>query len=385
LASENLVRNRRILVLAFGAVAAASAACANLLGFDDLRPAPPPEAGPDTGADVFVDPCPHARWPGPPDASAPGSPTEIVLAMRHVYFTTPPNDGGTADFGYDLDNRCTTDPSSASCQATSLITDDSNGRDNSSIQLMGTLSAFVTSISDTAVNDTITAGQYTIVLRLLGFRSPVNQQSTTGLQLGVQGSPGLQNDASVPQFDGKDRWLVAAEDSISPTSNIPYPTNGAYITDGTLVSVSQNPVTLRVLIPQTATPSGTLLVTLREPVLTGKLVETDAGLGMIEGIIAGRWETTDMLAAIGDLTVNNSPVCDYLNNSVFNLVKQKVCANRDINGAGADDNTAACDAVSVALRFDAVPAEVAGTPVPFPPPTTPCPHEAGTCSSDGGP
>lgn len=374
--------HRRILVLTVCAWAAASAACAELLDFKTLREADSgsAEAGPDAQSDA-TDTCSHASWPGSPDASAPGTAAAYDMALRHVYFATPEGDAGVADFGYDLDGRCTIDSASASCHATALVTDDSNGRDNASIQLMGTLSSIVTSIDDTAVNATIANGQYTVMLRILGLRSFVDQQTTTGLQLGVQASPGLESDAAAPKFDGTDRWLVATEDSISPSSNVPNPINGAYVSNGVLVSQAPSQMTLHVLIPSGAI-SGTLIVTLHEPLLTGRLVQTDAGLGMEDGIIAGRWRAADMLAAIADLTANSSgaqPVCDYAGGVAFETVRTKVCALRDVDSNGSDDNTTDCDGVSVAIRFDAVPAQVATDPVPFPPTATPCPHDAGAC------
>jgi hypothetical protein len=366
------------------AIGAGSSACADLFGFKTLREGD--AGGPDAQPDTFVDPCPHARWPGPPDASEPGTQAEHTLAFRHAYFSTATVDGGVPDFGYDLDMKCTTDQASASC-AGPVITDDSNGRDNASISLMGTLSAITQgAVDDTVVNATIEAGQFTVILRLLGLQSIVNQQSSTGLSLGVQASPGLQN-GGTPVFDGTDRWLVASEDCQSPTTNVPYPINQAYVNNGVFVSTATSTINLRILLPSTNAVSGTLLVKLSHPVLTGTLAQTDAGVAMNDGLIAGRWNADDMLAALADLTApGNVPVCDYLQGNAYKSVLSAVCAARDIDTTGTDDGKIACDGISVAIRFDAIPAQVATNPVPFPQPTTPCTHEAGTCpcAADGG-
>jgi len=379
-------------IVALCALGASVAACADLLGFKDLRQsdagvdgATPPDASgdvapPDAGGDV-VDTCPHVRWPDPPDASDPGSPNDYVLALHHMYLSSSP-DGGVPSFGYDLDRRCTTDQASASCQSASLVTDGVGGVDNGSIQLLGTLSSLVPSLDDSKVNATIAAGQFTILLHVFGLRSLGDQTATTGLKVAVQASPGMEF-GGTPAFAGTDRWLVAEEDTVGGGSNFPKLVTSAYVSNGVLVSTMTGQISLRLLLPAGNTVSGPLLVTLSDPVLTANLTPAtvgDAGaVGVVSGVVVGRWKAADMLGAIAPLTVNGGSLCDYLDGGALDLVKQEICPIRDITSSGTDDGTSACDAVSVAVAFDAVPAEMATTPVPFPASATPCTRDAGAC------
>jgi hypothetical protein len=368
----------RVAILALCAAAMSVAACADILGFKPLRPgdAGPPDVGQPDG---FVDPCPHARWPGPPDASDPGTKNDYVLALQHVYFSST-LDGGTPAYGYDLDQKCTVDQASASCQSSALVTDGLGGVDNASITLMSSLSTLQPPLSDTAVNKTIADGKYTMVLQVRGLTSLVNQGSTTGLKLAVQASPGMENGGPAT-FDGTDRWLVADEDTVGGGSNYPKTFSPAYVNHGVFVATNPGQLSFRILIPTGNSVSGPVLVTLNQPVLTAKLEPFgDAGaVQMVSGVIAGRWSTSDMLDSLAQLTASGQALCDYLGGNAFNIVKSTICPLRDINAAGSDDGTSTCDAISVAISFDAVPAQIATTPVPFPVSTTPCGHDAGAC------
>lgn len=357
-------------------------ACADLLGFKELHgadAAPPDVNVPDTGIDV--DTCAHARWPDPPTSNSPGAPQQYTMAVRHVYFTTTP-DGGTASFGYDLDGKCTTDPASASCKAGTVTVDGVGGVDNGSIGLMSTVVGLqvTPSLTDQSMNATINTGAFTILVRVFGLQSDQNQIS--GVNVALQASPTLVT--SPPTWDGGDRWYPSSDDVVggpdSGTSNTPSHLIPAYVANGVLVAKdTKPPLAITLYLPPGNTPSGPLQVLLQQAVISAKLVKrSDGNYDLTDGVIAGRWAVNDMLRSIADLTINNGPLCDYLAGSAYQFVNQQVCGARDVTANGVDDDTASCDALSVAVAFDAVAAQVGGSPVPFPKSTTPC-SDAALC------
>ncbi len=378
----------RLLLVVAGA-SASVLACADLLGFKDLHEADaalPDVNVPDTGADV--DTCQHARWPALPESGTPGTANAYSLALHHVYFTSTP-DGGTGAFGFDLDNRCTTsDPATASCisPTQNVIQDGPGGVDNESIDLLNTLisvqSGLASALSDPAINQTISNGTFSVLFRIYGLQSDVNQTLGSGLQIAVQASPGLIT--APPNWDGKDRWYPSGDDvvgGLDSGTNAPNRLISAYVNNGVLVATDTQPVTLNVYLPSSNSLFGPLRVVLNKPVLTAKLVKrSDGQYDMADGVIAGRWAAADMLRTIADLTINGQALCDYLSGGAYALVAQKICGTRDITANGTDNGSASCDGISVAVQFDAVAAEVSSVPQAFPKTTTPC-ADASLCAN----
>ncbi len=383
---------RRLWVALVGAAfgLAAAAGCADILGFKDLKPSTDDAATdassditqPDAGGDV--DTCAHVRWPGASDASTPVDAGNYIIALHHLYFSSTP-DGGAPAFGYDLDDHCTNanDPSSASCKSNNIVTDGVGGIDNASIQIMSSLSTFSfgATLTDTAINANVAAGNFSLVLHLNQYGGGIDQSRTTGLNIAVQGATGLESPAT-PQFDGNDRWIVNVDDSVSPATNTPKAFFPADVVGGVLVSTFNNsPVVLHVLIPA-GDVSGVLSVVLHEPVMTAKIVKrNDGNFDLASGIIGGRWKTTDLLAALASLNVSNAPFCEYLDGGAQSLAQSSfICPNVDITSSGVDDGSEACDAIAVAMAFDAVSAQIATNPGSFNVVPTPCPFDAGGCN-----
>ncbi len=375
-------------IIAIGAVGVGLVACADLLGFKDLEEgdgAAPDVNVPDTKADV--DSCKHTTVPAQPTTNdGTQSPGDLTFAIRHVYFTSSP-DGGAPSAGYDLDNHCTTDLASSSCipASGSPTIDQTGGIDDESVSLLNTLitaqPSLAGSLSDPSLNAAVAAGDFTILLRLYGYKGGANQTSSSGISLGAQSSPGPTS--LPPSFDGGDRWFPAADDTtggLEGGTNFPSQlSSNVYVTNNILVATYTTSVTLRLIVPTGSSISGPLIVILTHPVLTGRIVARgDGRYDLVDGVVAGRWAANDMLRAIAPLKISGGPLCDFLGGSVYPILSTSVCGARDINAAGNDDGTHACDGLSVALAFDAVAASVTNAPAPFPTSTTPC-ADAGVC------
>jgi hypothetical protein len=376
---------RARLVIGALFIAATAVACADLFGFKELTEGSPdasdaqsPDAT-DGGPNPDVATCTPATWPANPQtASAGTTPTNFVVALHHVYFSTAP-DGGTAAFGYDLDGKCTTNPATASCKSVNNVTDLPNGVDDESITLMNTLISLANTLSDNAINADIASGSFDILIRLLSYNGATDVPLSKGMQIAVQASPGIV-DGGAPKFDGTDKWNVSIDDALNPTSTYPAAAlvKNAYVANGTLVMDLGGTMAIHVVLPA-GLISGPMALILHQPKITAKLVKNGNGWNLTDGLIVGRWATRDILANVASLTISNGSLCDYSGGSIFDVVTQKVCGDTDIAAAGPDDKTATCDAVSVAVAFDGVAADVPSDPVPFPTSATPCGHDAGDC------
>ena len=369
----------RTTLAAIATIGVLGAGCADLLGFHELREGDsgsPDVAQPDTGADV--DTCAHTRWPDPPTTGS-GTSVSYTMAIRHVYFTTTP-DGGAATFGYDLDHRCTTDPTNASCQAAAVTVDGPGGVDNASIGLMSTVVGLgvTDSLKDDSINAVINSGAFTLLIRVFNLQNDKNQ-AAGAINVAVQASPSLVT--SPPTWDGGDRWYPSTDDVVGGDAgtNTPNHLMPGYVTNGILVAKDTTPLLLSLYLPPGNTPSGPLHVKLVDPVITARLVKRgDGNYDLADGVIVGRWAAADMLRTVADLTINGSSICSYIGGSAYEVVKSKVCGARDITANGVDDDSESCDALSVAVGFDAVASEIGNTPVAFPVSQTPC-SDASLC------
>jgi hypothetical protein len=368
-------------LLAAGIVATTAIACADLFGFKDLQEGPSdasdaqaPDGG-DSGGNDTGPSCTPATWPGNPTTTSSGTKNDFTIAMRHFYFTTTA-DGGVASFGYDQDGKCTTDNASASCTNAALITDLPNGVDDESVALMNSLISFAPSLQDSNINADIDQGKFTFLVRLHNYNGGLNQPLNQSLAIGVQTSPGIVG--GPPNWDGNDKWNVSLDDSFSSTSTQPNAFINAYVNNGTLVAVYNGTVTLHVDLPGGGFVSGPMGISLVKPTMTATLVPNGNAWDLQNGLLVGRWPRASILSNVASLNFEDGgPLCD--NSNIWKIVGQTVCQDMDLTSTGQDDNTTPCDAVSVAIAFDGVAANVPQNPVPFPTSTTPCDFDASAC------
>jgi hypothetical protein len=357
------------------------AACADLFGFHDLRLGAPDAA--DAADDGYV--CNPATWPSAPTKAAgdagDAGPDPLTIALRHVYLSSAPDDaGGTPTFGYDLDNWCTSDPSNASCSGPP-VNDQANGIDDESITLMNTLKIYAplsATLSDGPINDTIAAGTFTILLRLLNYNGQTDVPLVAAMQVAVQSAPSYAGSGQ-PKFDGTDIWNAGDDNTVTSTSTYPFKlSTSAYVAKNVLVAHFTT-LDIHVILPS-GLVTGPLVIPLEQATLTGTLSPHGGSYDISNGLLVGRWAARDILGGIASLTLNGGALCDYDAGDVLGIVRPKVCADIDIRANGPDDNTKPCDAVSVAIAFDGVAAHLPSGPIAFPTSTTPCSHDAGDCN-----
>jgi len=327
---------------------------------DRASPPVPTEAGPD-GA-------PACSRRLPPERPAPSDTTTRTSAL---FAASTLELGGEKD-GYDLDGQCTCPgPGACSPRAQTAATpcDGEGGLDN----VLGPETQAALSVLPleeegraTSGTDYIKRGRNTFFIEIKGYNGTPNDDE---VQVGVFASGGLEGlpprDAGVdagpdsgPRFDGNDTWTV---DRDSVIGQGPFQARiedaKAYVRDGLLVA--QLDLDLSV---------GLLRAKAKESILSAKIVKDGARLRLEDGIVAGRLKSGDLLVAFekmrSPLSTSNAHLCR--DDLVYQEAKRRICAALDVATTRADDSKGVkCGAISLALKFAAVPAKT-GTLVSVP-------------------
>ncbi len=312
----------------------------------------------DGGPDAFA--CNGATYPARPASDDPGVDAgDLTFAVRQFDF---PSDGG-ASRGFDLDRACTC-PGPGSCvppKGAGPMCDDDAGRDNSGGQLLTQFTSFATSYNPQKLNQRMQAGEFGLLVRIRNYNGAPNDTSveaalyiSNGTEPQVDGGP-----PKTPAFDGTDVWTVDPRSllgGIAPPY-IPQPNSvdtAAYVRDGVLVASLANADL------ELAAGSGlaSLKVNMSGVVVTGKVVQKNGVWSISEGVLTGRWPSRKFLTSIQSIKV---PLTDeYLcgDSGTYASIKALICKNLDIVSSPQNDNTnAPCDALSLALGFEAVGAK----------------------------
>jgi hypothetical protein len=146
--------------------------------------------------------------------------------------------------------------------------------------------------------------------------------------------------------------------------------DGAYVAGGMLVAtMPTTQITLAGSGPDTIT------IRFKAGVITAKLVNQGTMWKLQGGVVAARWATNDVFAALSSYRDNNGkPFCTD-QPLVWNTIHGSICGDADILVDGTQPKSAPCDALSVGLGFTADPVILgsvsdAGTPTPGCPPAT---------------
>lgn len=339
-------------------------ACSTLLGIDEpeLRP---PVAVADTGVPPEEAGCVGATWPEPPTTEDPAdADVSFLVALKGVGLSTdPPNPVR----GFDLDGLCTC-PGPEACQPRDPDAgphcDEPNGQDLSLNRDVLKVITQSPSFSPERLNADMTKGKYGILAEVRGYNGGLDDRV---VEVSVYLSSGTTSDAG-PSWDGGDSWDLDPSSLVSdagpPSSR--FVDTSAYVRGGMLVASKLGGVKL-------ALGSGpeSIDLLLSQAVMTAKLVKRPSGWALEDGVIAGRWPTRNILAAIAPLNAPflSVPLCSPSAKIAYDYAKLTVCNAADLssNPSRDKDRGAECDALSFALSFAAEPATFGGRrvkPVP---------------------
>jgi len=341
------------LAIAFALVAGCSIYDSSLLvegGAPDAS-----DAAVDAGGDV--DTCDHAEPPARPGGDDPSDAGDIefVVALSSVDFG---GDGGVV--GFDLDRTCTC-PGPESCvpqSGSSPHCDDTRGRDNSGGALIQQFSALTTALDPTKLTQHIGQGLYSLLLRVRSYNGTPNDSQVSVAAFSSNGTLPLDDGGAnpIPKHDGNDQW------GLDPTSLVgtpppyvaAYEDDAAYVSGGVLVANVSFPFSI-------GTSFGANFLRLDGAYLVGAITKTPTGYALA-GVVTGRWDTRNLLTGMQGIKDPFNPgqfLCG--NDATYLAFKAAICGAADIASEGSSDNTGApCNALSLALGFQAEPAELGG-------------------------
>lgn len=310
--------------------------------------------------------------PPGPGPEKPGDGPGHTLAVNKVFLGDTDRSGAAKPlawmkYGFNLDKTVSSPSSSGHCkpqdgaEAKDIQTDGDNGIDNAfGKDIVPKLGAIVPNPSQTATNEIVENGTFTIILKMDGLGdaadyNPLTAKLYAGAELG-----------KAPAFDGSDEWPVLEEllnggDVENPKIKF----TSAYVVDNLFVSGAPQNITLNLAFGAVA-----VNIEIQKALLTMKLAGDRKGA--TEGMIGGIVETEPLIEQIKKVA-RNFGFCDD-SDPTLNTVIDAIRSASDIMADGSQDPNATCNGISIGLGFEMKPVKV-GEVVPA---GEPPPDECGT-------
>lgn len=372
-------------------LAASTAACASIFGFEELEDRPPSsneasttDATTDASTDTFVPPdprCGSLDLPEPPTSADAGEVAPIVVALRKVDFGIDTN---AAAVGFNLDKACTQSVDQSTCrtnvdeQTFNRFVKDRNpqGLDNAGVELLQQIKIYGGAFSPAEVNRRLGDGEYGAVLRLSGYNGLPDDDRVV-LEVFPAVGVLVPDDAGTPvkgkpAFKKTDVWQRDRRFDTGGTSA--FLSTSAYVKGGVLVA-SFKTVTLPISVPDDKKP---LDIVIQGGFVKGAIVDDGGGFRLKDAVLGGRWRTADMLSQVrtiyiaDTLGVKNKYLCEPgLVPDVYKLVKTAICDARDLRAVDTEDKKdLPCNAFSTAMVVDTYPVDDEGPLTDLPPEAT---------------
>ena len=319
------------------------------------------ETAVEAGVDA-PDLCPELYPPAKPTADDPSDAGDqtFVVALHTLDLGLGLEGGSPPPIGYDLDHVftcCEAGPESCKAAKTGAThCDEPEGRDNSGEQLLASLAALPSSpFNASTINQRLQQGVYSIILQIAHYNGQPNDTQVTAA---LYGSLGIQavGDAAPPlaAWDGGDVWTLDSNFVVQADASPVLPTHfdsTAYVTNGTLVMHVNFPISLG------TSSTGSLAISLTAGVITGTIQPVGGTYRIGDGIIAGRWNVSDLLDSIQYLSFSGTEICRGYSNYTF--IKSLICQYADIMTDPTLDKTGTtCDALSIGMAFTTDPANM---------------------------
>jgi hypothetical protein len=346
-----------------------------------------------------------------PSNAAPLPP--ITLAIHDVELGALNKDGGAdpnawKDVGFDLDGLCTGSPTcdtegqptQVPCTAPtpSIAYDGNDCRDNTFGRLEYTVSLVpeivkTYGINDDAFNCALCVGDYNILIRLTDYNGT---DTDDHVRVDLYPSPGLEkilpwnchDDSwrSHPCFTPDmawtvwDKFLTDKHDGPDLAASTSFD-DGAFVREGYLVA--HLPDGIRLWFPGKNAIATPYPVYLQKGIVTAKLSRAqDQTWVATDGVIGGRIKETDLITGFRQIGL-----CE--NDQNYSLLPMFIQQNLDILSSGVNDPSMTCDAMSMAIAFNATQATAgkvaqASDPIECQYGTTPPPDGGVEGGAEGG-
>lgn len=331
--------------------------------FDDaVLPDARADAAPDvvTSADAApdVEICPHTRIPAPPalrDASADDAFTVIIAVQPSS------KDAGTV--GFDLDGVCTGQGEPAACAAPDGgpdPVDDPGGVDNKLQQLAGLVG------DSLEVADSFKTGALGLLFRIEGYNGLPDDDA---VQVSAYRSAGLDANDGGPTQTRRDEWIIDSKDVVGPDFAPRRPKATGYVSGSILVASFGN----------AGVPIGLSEFSVNDAQIVGRLNADRGEWALDDAVLAGRWNGSDLLFAVGILKKppSNALICEDVD--FMEALRTVICGSVDVAESRSKDGLGLrCTYVSMASAFFGAPASFYKTTFAVPPFDTSRCVDAGT-------
>ncbi len=300
-----------------------------------------------------VQPC-SIKPPPPSDLpSQKKDGTDISLAIKAIDLGQGKIDGKPAylAYGFDLDGYCSC-PEDFSCKGSDpqqdRYCDGPGGRDNAGGAFFFSLAQVAPAFGTASFNQGLTKGKFGLLFRVKDYNGESDdEQVQVEWYSSSDFGKGLE-----PLWDGSDAWPVEEDSYLDIEKKTPrYTDPFAYVTGGKLVAT----------LPGGRLLLNNILLDLVGPVLVAGLTPPDATSPLWrvqEGILAARWRSQDILAQLAYIPdpLDNKPLCK--SNPLYGTLKAQICSYADISSTVQGQINAPCDALAIAIKFDAVQANI---------------------------
>ena len=292
----------------------------------------------------------HAQPPAPPGAMPADGMSNVTFAIKKLYLGDTDRGGNKSkdawkQFGYDIDGHISTAASTDLCKpqgkakAATLYPDGKDGIDNSFGKNILTVLESITTDVSVKVNESVTKGQFTVILDMQKLGPGADQNPIQSRLYG-----GAQLDKA-PAFDGNDTWPVLQE-LLSDPKNIESAKvrfDNSYLVKNTWVSGSKGTVELNLTLLGFA-----VKLNIASAVVT---MDLDAAhKSVTNGTIAGVIATSALVEEIKKVAgAYNKDLCAGATiDNIVALIQQA----SDILQDGTQNPAKDCDGISIGIGFD---------------------------------
>lgn len=329
-----------------------TSACALITSFDgfDEPKAHRDDGGTDASVEAAPPPvCSHKRWPAPPDGGSGSEIGDVFGAVRAMSLVS----SGPEPLGFDLDELCSC-PERLACtgaQPGKPCDPRDSGIDNAATSLFAFFSAASgIALDESGLRSGLDRGRFGLVFRVSAWNGePSDPELRVAVFNAFDVNPGTDGGA---KFDGNDKWLIDDESLVDDRIPV-YPSTTAYVADGVLVAMLPR-LRVKIRIPTVNEQWLLIPVEMRDVHLTARIERTGGGITLRGGELGGRMPTASLLALAA-----SAGVCPGTDG--YRSLKPLLCDARDVPiDPGKDGRDAPCEALSMGLGFEAVPAAIVG-------------------------
>jgi len=207
-------------------------------------------------------------------------------------------------------------------------------------------------LTSTAMSARANTGGWSVLLQISGYNGLADDFD---VEVALFPSPGLGG--VKPKWDGTDAWQIYRSSVGDAGVSAPrYTSQGGYVSGGVLVaSFPQAMLSIN--------GSAGLAVELVGGVISGTLQRGPTGWSLTNGVIAGRWPTSQIFSSLNYLQLDAGPAL-CTSSVTFPYVKAAICSGADILANGSDPVSDPCDSFSFGAGFTADPAQIGPIAVP---------------------